>query len=338
MFMFKIYLSSLNALFFFFLIMGLTLASSSSSWFGMWTGLELNLLSFIPLIMSSNTRYSSEAALKYFLIQALGSSLIIFASSMLLFSSQLFSIILTMALLLKLGSAPFHFWFPQIMEGLLWPQAAILMTFQKIAPLFMLSYLIDMYNISHILMMSIILSAVVGAIGGINQLSLRKIMAFSSINHMAWMITASMMSDILMMLYFIFYFIITTSIVMIFHFMQTFHFNHIYNNNNTTPSMKFISFLSLLSLGGLPPFTGFFPKWILIQEMNNYKLYFILFVLLLSALVTLYYYLRLSLSSYNLSSLKLKSNILTEKKTLYTPIFISLNLFGLILPISFLVF
>nr|YP_009255523.1 NADH dehydrogenase subunit 2 [Grimothea gregaria]AND82237.1 NADH dehydrogenase subunit 2 [Grimothea gregaria] len=331
------YLSLFNMLFMSTLSAGTLLAVSSSSWFNAWAGLELNLLSFIPLIISNGTRYSSEAALKYFLIQALGSSLIIFSSSALLFSSNLFSIILAASLLLKLGAAPFHFWFPQIIEGMLWPQAAILMTIQKVAPIFLLSYLMDYHNIFIIMLISSIMSAVVGAVGGVNQMSLRKIMAFSSINHMAWMLMASLISEYLVFFYFVFYCLMSLSVIMIFFLQQSFHFNHLINQSNLNPSMKVITFMSLLSLGGLPPFTGFFPKWILIQEMVNFKLLYPLVILLISTLVTLYYYLRISISFMNMSAIKLKPSVLQKKSFfLNMPMFLMMNMMGLMIPVFFI--
>nr|ACA21289.1 NADH dehydrogenase subunit 2 [Shinkaia crosnieri] len=333
------YLSSLNTFFFSMLLLGTLLAFSSLSWFSVWTGLELNLLSFIPLIMSSNSRYSSEAALKYFLIQALGSSLIIFSSSILLFSPKLFSFIITPALLLKLGVSPFHFWFTQIMESLLWPQAIILMTIQKMAPIFLLSYLISPFNIIWMLMISSILSAIVGALGGINQTSLRSIMAFSSINHMAWVIMASIISEYMLFLYFSFYCLISSSIVLMFFSNQNFHFFHIFNQNSLHPHMKIITLVSLLSLGGFPPFTGFFPKWILIQEMINASLFFTLLILLSSSLITLYFYLRISFSFLILSSSKLKPSLKQSNFFhFFSPIFASLNLFGILIPCCIMMF
>jgi len=300
-------------------------------------GLELNLLSFIPLITSNNTRYSSEAALKYFLVQALGSSLIIFSRSVLIFSSYLFSIIISSALLLKLGAAPFHFWFPQIIEGILWPQAAILITIQKLAPIFLLSHLIRSYNIFSILLFFSAISAITGAVGGINQISLRKIIAFSSINHIAWILAANLVREPLLFLYFAFYCVISSTIVIIFFFQQNFHFNQLFNQNNLITPIKVITFISLLSLGGLPPFTGFIPKWILIQELINYKLFLILAILLLSTLVTLYYYLRISISFFNLSTIKLSPSILQKKHHFFiTPAVIRVNITLLALPLTFL--
>jgi len=72
-------------------------------------GLELNLLSFIPLISMKDNQYSSEAALKYFLIQALGSTVLLISGIIIIIKVQVFSASLSAALLLKAGSAPFHF-------------------------------------------------------------------------------------------------------------------------------------------------------------------------------------------------------------------------------------
>nr|ASS30679.1 NADH dehydrogenase subunit 2 [Lomis hirta] len=327
------YFSSLNVLFFSTLTTGMLLTISSSSWFGIWAGLELNLLSFIPLIVSTNNKYSSEAALKYFLIQALGSSFIIFSGTALLFSLTLPSIVLSCSLLLKLGAAPFHFWFPQIMEGLMWPQLIILMTMQKIAPLFLLSYLSPSDTIFLIIIVSIILSCLVGSILGMNQTSLRKIMAFSSINHIAWMLTASAISENMLLLYIFFYCIISTSVALLFHSYQMFYFNHLFNQTELTNTTKMLLFMSLLSLGGLPPFSGFIPKWFLIQELMSAKLFLLLIFLLTTALVTLYFYLRIAVSFFTLSSPKMKQNLMmTVLSPSVTSMLMFTNLFGLLVP------
>nr|YP_009498549.1 NADH dehydrogenase subunit 2 [Parapenaeopsis hungerfordi]AWK60864.1 NADH dehydrogenase subunit 2 [Parapenaeopsis hungerfordi] len=296
--------SSSHLLFMFTLLLGTTLSISSTSWFGVWIGLELNLMSFIPIISLKNNQYSSEAALKYFLIQALGSSVIILSASLLLINNLSSNLFLAAALLLKAGAAPFHFWFPSVMEGLQWPQAIMLMTIQKVAPLSLLSYL---ENSTHpILTSAIILSALIGAIGGINQTLLRKIMAYSSINHMAWMISAMMVSETSWLIYFLFYSFLASSIALLFNFQDAYHISHIFNHTSSQPEIKMLTFMSLLSLGGLPPFSGFIPKWFIIQELSSSNMFMTLLVLLLSALLTLFYYLRISTSALMLSDLKNK--------------------------------
>nr|YP_009512568.1 NADH dehydrogenase subunit 2 [Sicyonia lancifer]AXJ93122.1 NADH dehydrogenase subunit 2 [Sicyonia lancifer] len=322
---------SSSILFFSTLLLGMTLAVSSSSWFGAWIGLELNLLSFIPIISHKDSQYASEAALKYFLIQALGSSIIVMAAPMFMTSQLQANILICLALLLKAGAAPFHFWFPTVMEGLKWPQLILLMTAQKVAPMSLLSYL-DFSFIYPILTSSIALSALVGAAGGINQTLLRKILAYSSINHMAWMISAMIISENSWLMYFLFYCIISSSIALLFYFQQAYHISHVFNQTGSSPFIKPLVFLSLLSLGGLPPFTGFIPKWLIIQELASAGMFIILAILLSSALLTLYYYLRVSIPAFLISSPSTKWVSKMHPQTSYTFLFLFTNFLGLFFP------
>nr|YP_009180604.1 NADH dehydrogenase subunit 2 [Procambarus alleni]ALM30829.1 NADH dehydrogenase subunit 2 [Procambarus alleni] len=286
--------SPFSMLFFFTLVLGLMLCISSDTWFGAWVGLELNLLSFIPLISSSSNRYSSESILKYFLVQVLASVMIIFSALFILMMVNL-KMVFSLSLLLKLGAAPFHFWFPQVMEGLSWIQAIILMTLQKVGPMILLSYLVyDKWSLIMIFT-SAVVSAIVGAMGGLNQLYLRKIMAFSSINHMSWMFFAMILSEYCWLLYFSIYCLLSILVIMNFYFQQAYHFSHLVNSS--FPLMpKVFSMMSLFSLGGLPPFLGFIPKWFIIQEMIFCNYLYPLLVLLMCSLVTLYFYIRMSIS------------------------------------------
>nr|UZC55685.1 NADH dehydrogenase subunit 2 [Cambarus robustus] len=286
--------SPFSMLFFFTLMLGLMLCISSDTWFGAWVGLELNLLSFIPLISSSSNRYSSESILKYFLVQVLASIMIIFSALFILMMVNL-SVVFSLSLLLKLGAAPFHFWFPQVMEGLNWAQVMILMTLQKTGPMVLLSYLVcDKWSLLMVFT-SAMMSAAIGAMGGLNQLYLRKIMAFSSINHMSWMFFAMILSEYCWLLYFVIYCLLTGLVITNFYLQQAYHFSHLINNSFPLVP-KIMSVLSLFSLGGLPPFMGFIPKWFIMQEMIFCNYFYPLVVLLACSLVTLYFYIRLSVS------------------------------------------
>nr|YP_003359523.1 NADH dehydrogenase subunit 2 [Gandalfus yunohana]ACC62357.1 NADH dehydrogenase subunit 2 [Gandalfus yunohana] len=312
---------------------------SSSSWFGAWIGLELNLLSFIPLISISMNSYFSEAALKYFLIQALASTLIIMSSCLILLTPIISTSLILMSLLLKLGAAPFHFWFPQISEGLSWPQTILLMTVQKLAPMFLISYLLTYPTLSQIVILSACLSAIVGAVGGFNILKLRKIMAFSSINHMSWMLIAMSINDTMWLMYFFFYALISPSITVLFHFISAFHLSDLLSSNYPKSFYVLTLPLSLLSLGGLPPFTGFIPKWIMIQVLILNQMIFPLFILLFSALITLYFYLRILIPFILLSTPNLSFNTKYPSNT-SSSFFLSfinfLNFLGLLLPFPFI--
>nr|QXU57660.1 NADH dehydrogenase subunit 2 [Cherax parvus] len=320
------------------LISGVLLSISASSWFTAWVGLELNLMSFIPLISSKKNQLPTEASLKYFLIQALGSAIIILSSTLMLLHPKLASLLISLALLLKLGAAPFHSWFPQVMEGLNWPQAIILMTAQKLAPMFLISYLTMSFHTSISIFLAGICSAVVGATGGMNQTSLRKILSYSSINHMSWMLIAMLINEISWMIYFFMYALIATSVALYFMSIQSYFFFHLINSN-ITPLSKMISTLSLYSLGGMPPFSGFIPKWIITQEMISGGYFFSLLILLLSSLVTLYFYIRLTLGPISIACSRSKWDVTSpsSKVASSSPISSMMNLFGLLVPSALLI-
>nr|YP_009262401.1 NADH dehydrogenase subunit 2 [Gramastacus insolitus]ANI86977.1 NADH dehydrogenase subunit 2 [Gramastacus insolitus] len=326
------FFSPYKTMFFLTLLSGTVLSISSSSWLLAWIGLELNLMSFIPLISSKTNLISSEAALKYFLVQALGSAIIVLASSMLSVSTEFASLAISLALLLKMGASPFHFWFPQVMEGMNWLQATLLMTIQKLAPMFLISYLTFSVFCWTTIAIAASFSAIVGAIGGLNQTSLRKILAFSSINHMSWMLFSMLINETSWFIYFMLYSLITMSVTMLFFSFQAYYFSNLINAQCPTLS-KTISMMALFSLGGLPPFSGFIPKWIVVQEMISHSYFHILILLLFSSLITLYFYIRLSISSVTLSHPQNKWAKDYSRDTSFSKIiFYFLNLFGLLVP------
>nr|YP_009176806.1 NADH dehydrogenase subunit 2 [Delia antiqua]ALJ11005.1 NADH dehydrogenase subunit 2 [Delia antiqua] len=321
--------NSSKIMFFGILMMGTLISISANSWLGTWMGLEINLLSFIPL-MKDNKLMSTEASLKYFLTQALASSMFLFAVILFLLNSSksnsnyFMEMIIFSSLLLKSGSAPFHFWFPNVMEGLSWLNALILMTWQKIAPLMLMSYVI----FKPLIITSIILSGLIGALGGLNQTSLRKLMAYSSINHLSWMLTTMYNSNILWMIYFTFYTFLTFSMIFMFNMFKISHINQLFSMFLYSKIMKFFLFFNLLSLGGLPPFLGFFPKWIVIQSLTMNNQLLLLTFMVLMALITLYFYMRLCYSAFMLNYYE--SNWLTFSyyKSNYMSIFMICSFFS----------
>nr|YP_009112356.1 NADH dehydrogenase subunit 2 [Prays oleae]AIY61490.1 NADH dehydrogenase subunit 2 [Prays oleae] len=299
---------NMNKMFFFFILIFSTLISiSSNSWLGCWVGLEINLLSFIPLISNVNNMMSSEASLKYFLTQSIASiNLLFFIILMSIFFfnmkfNNFLYMLINMSLMMKMGSAPFHFWFPMLIENLSWMNCFIIMTWQKIAPIILLSYLMNNNFLMYVMMMN----TIIGAIGGISQTSLRKILAFSSINNLGWMMSAIMISENLFLFYFFIYSFLIFSMCSIFYFMNTFFFNQIFFYN-LKPLIKISLFMNLLSLGGLPPFLGFMPKWILINFLIFNKMMMLTFIFIMGSLILLYFYIRLTYSSFLLNYLKSK--------------------------------
>nr|AXS65029.1 NADH dehydrogenase subunit 2 [Curculionoidea sp. 14 KM-2017] len=313
-------------LFFNTLILGTLISISSFSWLSMWVGLEINLLSIIPLINTKNS-YSTESLMKYFITQTLASLIFIFSMIFLsLISNMIFKNIIILSLnsslFMKMGAAPLHFWFPVVMEGLSWNLSLLMLTWQKIAPFILLSYNLVF---SQFMILIIICSSMIGSISGLNQISLRKILTFSSINHLGWMISAISYSLNLWMFYFIVYSLISTNIIFLFKKLNSFYVKQLISKININKIMKFSFLLNFFSLGGLPPFLGFLPKWFTVQILLDQTLIILPLILIIFSLITLFFYVRISLSSLIL----LHSEFLTLHPKFNSLMLITMNFFNL---------
>nr|AVN68024.1 NADH dehydrogenase subunit 2 [Balta sp. Cairns, Australia] len=304
-------------MFYMTLVGGILLAISSNSWVGAWMGLEINLLSFIPIMMNSENVFTSEASMKYFLIQALASSILLFAI-MLLTIMEKYQMtnklsnnnLMMIPLLLKSGVAPLHWWFPSVMEGMNWVNCLILMTMQKITPMILMSTIMfPKTQIMFIIMMSVL----IGSLGGLNQTSLRKMLTYSSINHMGWLLAAMLTSNNLWMIYFTIYVMMISTMILIININKISFINQTFMMNYN-PILKILFFINLLSLGGLPPFLGFLSKWIIIQHMVNNNLMVIMTPMIIFSLITLFYYLRMTYSAFLMIYMKTSWNLFPSNK------------------------
>nr|YP_009409419.1 NADH dehydrogenase subunit 2 [Anoplocnemis curvipes]ASH96370.1 NADH dehydrogenase subunit 2 [Anoplocnemis curvipes] len=290
--------NSSKVLFLTILISSSLITLSANNWLGMWMGLEMNLMSFIPLISKSKNKKSSQAMMIYFLSQSIGSITLLFSVliNSLVFTyptliNELTTIMIMISIMIKVGAAPFHFWLPEMMANLNWSECMLLMTWQKIAPLTILSNI--MPN-NWFLYISVILSATVGSIGGLNQTSLRKILAYSSINHVGWMMMFMSMNTSWYK-YLIIYSVLIIMICILMKKKNAFFMNQLVSSS---PSLmeKITYTILFLSIGGLPPFLGFLPKWMVIQSLINSGMYLLMVIMMLLSLLTLFYYLRMMTS------------------------------------------
>nr|YP_010570557.1 NADH dehydrogenase subunit 2 [Palomena angulosa]UZG89982.1 NADH dehydrogenase subunit 2 [Palomena angulosa] len=302
-----------NSLFIFTLILSTMITISSNNWISMWMGLELNMMSFIPLILQKSNKSSSEAAMIYFLIQSMSSivllMMVVISLMKLSIYKEIINYMITICILMKLGAAPFHKWMPEVMSKMKWINCFLLMTWQKMAPLMMISNL----NNSNILInLSIIWSVGVGCLGGINTSSLRKLMAYSSINHLGWML-AIIKSINLWMVYWIIYSMITMMICFTMNSYNFFFLNQV-TASNMINTEKINLFILMLSMGGLPPFIGFLPKWITIQMMISCKEFIMIFIMIMFSLVTLMFYMRIMINMFLLSNSENKWKFNNYKK------------------------
>nr|YP_009350195.1 NADH dehydrogenase subunit 2 [Nasutitermes banksi]AQP26538.1 NADH dehydrogenase subunit 2 [Nasutitermes banksi] len=322
------------------LVGGVLVSVSSNSWLGAWMGLEINLMSFIPLMSNVKNMYNTEASLKYFIVQVLASATLLFMVVMKTLTEDLFTfessmytpMIICTPLLLKSGAAPLHWWFPGVMEGLSWENCALLMTVQKAAPLMLMSYLIE---INAFTLSIILLSTIVGSIGGLNQTSMRSILTYSSINHTGWMLIALTTSEALWMVYFAIYSTLALTVVSAIKLSGVSFINQTMLTNKEATLMKFMMFTSLLSLGGLPPFLGFLPKWIVIQAMITNNMAPLATIVVVTSLITLYYYLKISYSSFMILNTEPKWNLKSHKpettKNLTAVLLSSISVTGMVI-------
>nr|QHI40084.1 NADH dehydrogenase subunit 2 [Dicrostonyx groenlandicus] len=291
---------------YFTIIMGPIITMLSSNLFTMWVGLEMNLLALIPLMMNKSNPRSMEAATKYFLTQATASMILLMSIIMNFkqlglwtFQPETKDIIMTttfISLTIKLGLAPFHSWLPEVTQGIKPNVGLILLTWQKVAPLTILFQYYELMN-PKILIMSAITSVLIGAWNGLNQTQTRKIMAYSSIAHMGWMISILPYNPTLTTLNLLIYILMTTPMFMIFH---THSFTSISSMSlmwNKMPMALPMMSLILLSTGGLPPLTGFLPKWAIITELLKNNNIILSTLMAMTALINLFFYTRLIYST-----------------------------------------
>nr|QEJ81464.1 NADH dehydrogenase subunit 2 [Diaphanes citrinus] len=311
-------------LFFSTLIMSTLISISSYSWMGMWIGLEINTLSIIPILINKKNKTSSESSIKYFFTQTIASTSIMLSIIMMMsqfnFSETIMkklpSMIMNSGFIMKMGMAPFHFWFPEVIEGLSWFNSTIMLTWQKITPMVMLMYNIEM---SLFFMITIIISMIISGLMVMNQISLRKILAYSSINHMGWMLSSMMISQTIWLIYFFIYSITTIMITMTLNKMNTFYISQMSLMWNINPIVKLWFSLNLLSLSGIPPFMGFVPKWLTIQYLINNNMFFMSLIMITMTLMMIYMYLTLIVPSMimnsGISNWKIMNNSFKMSKT-----------------------
>nr|YP_054457.1 NADH dehydrogenase subunit 2 [Onychiurus orientalis]AAT69319.1 NADH dehydrogenase subunit 2 [Onychiurus orientalis] len=306
-------LSFKKNLFLITLVSGTFIAASSSSWFTCWLGLEINLMSLIPLVINKINPSSTESGIKYFIAQAMASVILIISATLVSMKAPTNSLsiiffLLTMSISIKIGAAPFHFWLPQVIQSSEWSQILIILTWQKIAPMTLV-----MLSSNSFFYLVIYSSCLVGVMGAINQTSFKKIMVYSSILHSAWMISLILCSEAVWWLYFLVYTIISSSIMFSLIVSPLNSLKQLYNSITSTDS-SFLIFSNFFSLAGIPPMTGFFMKLISIMVMINLSVNLLtLIILILSSLLALYFYIRLIFSASVISSNLLNMNFFLLK-------------------------
>nr|YP_008080432.1 NADH dehydrogenase subunit 2 [Antigone vipio]ACN53710.1 NADH dehydrogenase subunit 2 [Antigone vipio] len=327
------------------LLLGTTITISSNHWMSAWAGLEINTLAIIPLISKSHHPRAIEAAIKYFLVQATASALVLFSSMINAWSTGQWDItqlsqptsclLLTTAIAMKLGLVPFHFWFPEVLQGSPLTTALLLSTVMKFPPITIL--FLTSHSLNPILLTSMaIASAALGGWMGLNQTQIRKILAFSSISHLGWMTIIIMYSPKLTMLTFYLYSLMTITVFLTLNTTKALKLSTMMITWTKIPTLNATLMLTLLSLAGLPPLTGFLPKWLIIQELTKQEMTTAATIITMLSLLGLFFYLRLAYYS----TITLPPNSTNHMKQWHTDksantlIAIFTSLSALLLPLS----
>lgn len=324
----------MKSLFLIIIILGTLISVSAYSWINVWIGLEINLLAFIPLINSDNYKYSSETSIKYFLVQVSASIFIIFAILYSFFDlnsfdklNEISNFVFNCAVLIKIGAAPFHIWYPEVVWGISWANALLILTWQKIAPIILIIY---NFKINTLFYLIILISITVRGVKAWNQTRIKKILALSSINHIGWIIGIIFLNQSLWILYFIVYLFITTNLILVlnkYNINSTYELFSLINLNKTT---KFFFFINLISLGGIPPFLGFFPKWIVLKILIENEIYFLAFLIIFLTLIRLYVYIRIIFQPITFKAPE-KKNTFKNYDSFFIFVINFINLAGLII-------
>nr|QMS43792.1 NADH dehydrogenase subunit 2 [Lophura hatinhensis] len=288
------------------LTLGTSITISSNHWILAWTGLEINTLAIIPLISKSHHPRAVEATIKYFLTQSAASALILFSSLTNAWSTGQWDItqlnhptsclVLTMAIAIKLGLVPFHFWFPEVLQGSSMITALLLSTLMKLPPITLLLITSQSLNPALLTLLAIS-SALIGGWMGLNQTQTRKILAFSSISHLGWMIVIITYNPHLTLLTFTLYTVMTTTVFLSLNQIKVLKLSTMLISWTKTPTLNATMMLTLLSLAGLPPLTGFMPKWFIIQELTKQEMTPTATIITMLSLLGLFFYLRLAYHS-----------------------------------------
>nr|YP_009131574.1 NADH dehydrogenase subunit 2 [Zootoca vivipara]AJF22975.1 NADH dehydrogenase subunit 2 [Zootoca vivipara] len=331
------------------LALGTIITATSYHWFMAWVGLEMNTLAIIPILAKQHHPRATEAATKYFIIQMMASSIILFSSIFNAYHTGTWDItqltahptpsLLTIALAMKLGLVPMHFWLPEVMQGVNTMTALIITTWQKLPPMFLL-YLTANQLPMVILLLLATSSTLISGWSGLNQTQLRKIMAYSSIGHLGWMFAILSTSQKLLLFTLTMYLLMTIPIFLILITSTTKTIKDLGVLWTTSPTSCTMTMVIFMALGGLPPLSGFMPKWLILEELTTNHLIPLATTLTLTSLLSLMFYMRLTYTTTLTVHPTTTSNLMKwrfkpAKSTNMTPTITILLLLTPVMPIIY---
>ena len=313
-----------------FATLGMMILISASSLLTVYLGLELLSLSLYSLVaLQRNSVVASEAAMKYFVLGALASGLLLYGMSILygvagtLDLSELLvkvanlesqRLLLTFGLVFlvvgigfKLGVVPFHMWVPDVYQGAATPVTQFIGTAPKLAAFGMtMRLLVDgleglAEQWQQMLIILSVLSMGLGNLLAISQRNFKRMLAYSTIAHMGFMllglISASANGYAASMFYITLYALMSMgafgSIILLCSAQsEGDQLSDLAGLGKRSPWFAFILLILMFSMAGVPPFGGFWAKWSVLKELDAADYVRLAGVAVLFSLIGAYYYLR----------------------------------------------
>ena len=309
-------------------ILGMMVMISSNDLMVFYMGLELQSLALYVLATFNRDQLkSSEAGLKYFVLSALSSGLLLYGCSLIygfsgstnfnVISNQLNSneyvltfgiVFILVGLAFKISAVPFHMWAPDVYEGsptsvtlffTMVPKIAALTVFIRFLYVPFLN-LIDQWQM--IIVFLSIASMLFGAIAAIGQTNIKRLIAYSSIGHigytLAGLATGSnegiQSSIIYISIYVIMNLALFSCLLMLKRNNQYYEdIDDLSGLSKNHPLLSLSLLVILFSLAGIPPLAGFFAKFYIFKAVIEQSMYFLAIVGLLSTVIAAFYYLRI---------------------------------------------
>nr|QLO81948.1 NADH dehydrogenase subunit 2 [Leptopilina syphax] len=277
-------------LFFSMLNLSILLGTSTNSLLFLWMMIEMNMISFIPILYFLNTPSNKDIFMKYFLIQSFSSSLMLI--SMFFFSlmnySTLFLMMILLTILMKMGTWPFLWWYMHLLINMDWSSNFLLMTSQKMLPFYLFHNINSIKEISYIInliYLILIFNLISSFFMIMNTNLLKLIISASSLNQMTWFLNLLIWDYSMWFNYFMIYSIIlfiTTSLFKFFNltFIHDIHFITFY--------YKILILILTIFFIMLPPTINFYLKVLSIKIFSLNSYFFISFMLCLSTIFAFY--------------------------------------------------
>lgn len=344
-------------------VLGMSIMVSGYSFLTIYLGLELLSFPLYALVaMNKESNLATEAAMKYFILGALASGMLLYGISLVygltgqiqidlvaqaLFTQQNIVVIVALVFILaglifKFGAVPFHMWVPDVYQGASTPTTLFIASAPKVAAFAItVRILVEAMpsthiNWEHILIVIAILSMFFGNVLAIVQTNLKRMLAYSSIAHIGYTLLGilagphSVQGYSAAMFYISTYVLVAAGAFAIITIMSRGgvdldKLEDYRGLNARSPWLAFMMLLLLFSMAGVPPTVGFIAKLGLLEALVEAKLVWLAVLALVFALIGAYYYLRVVMLMYFEEP---AANVVNTKITMSPNLFVAISING----------